>query len=121
MRASTDREHRIIRNRMRRRKQLRNRLIFGILSVFAILFFSIGLFTLKANAQGHDAPQEFKYYRSIAVHTGDRIEDYADVYAPGRDVSSYVREVMRMNQLREEEITAGMFLIVPYYSTEFLE
>ena len=33
-------------------------------------------------------------------------------------ISAYIKEIMKMNGLQSDRITAGMYLVIPYYSSD---
>ena len=33
-------------------------------------------------------------------------------------ISAYIKEIMKMNGLQSDRITAGMYLVIPYYSND---
>ncbi len=104
---------------MRRNAALRKRIgIFAaVLCMLAI--FAIGLFNIRANAQGKDEVLLYKYYKSISIQNGDTLEKIASEYAPSGDEARYIHEVMRMNQLEEDHLISGMNLVIPYYSSDY--
>lgn len=115
------RERKILLNKRRRNAQLKRRITIGAFSLTILLILTAGLFTIRTSAQESSKDNLYKYYKSITVAPGDSISAYAEVYAIPGYHDNYVKEVMRMNQLFTDEINAGMSLIIPYYSTEFLE
>lgn len=117
MRSKDIRNNRVIRNKIRRKRQLRNRLaMFSILLVtaFSSLFFGFG-----TKAQENNEEKAYKYYKSITVEAGDTLWHYAKQYGDDRyygDYHDYIREVKSINSLRNDKITTGAHLILPYYS-----
>ena len=103
-------------NKLRRQKQVRrNR---NILIVMAMLFVS---FSTEANDKEH--PAFYKYYKSIEITSGDTLWSIANAnFDPihYNSADDYVAEIKRMNSLFSDEIVAGSYLIVPYYSSEFI-
>lgn len=56
------------------------------------------------------------------VSEGDSLWKYAQMYGDNQYYNSYedyMKEVMNMNFLKDETITTGQYLILPYYSSEF--
>lgn len=71
-----------------------------------------------------EAAQEqpsFKYYTSIQIQPGDTLWSIAsDHMSPEYgSVQEYIEEVKFLNQIGPDDIHAGQFLTVPYYSQEF--
>ncbi len=108
-------------NRNRRNRQLRRHIRILFLTVIAVLGISFGMFSIHAKADSHDSVHVYKYYKSITVHNNDTLWDYALQYSPDEDYDRYVREVVRMNNLRDDNIDVSMNLIIPYYSYEFMD
>lgn len=110
-------------NKLRRQKQVRrNRNILIVLTVLiivmAMLFVS---FSTEANDKEH--PAFYKYYKSIEISSGDTLWSIANAnFDPihYNNMDDYVAEIKRMNSLFSDEIVAGSYLIVPYYSSEFI-
>ena len=61
-----------------------------------------------------------KYYKSLAIRCGDTLWDLACKYADNAfydTYDSFIEEVIQINHLPDETITAGQKLIIPYYDT----
>lgn len=76
------------------------------------------------SASRSEASQEqpsFKYYTSIEVRPGDTLWSIAAAYmSPEYDsIQDYIDEVKVLNQMGPDDIHAGQFLTIPYYSKEF--
>lgn len=116
-------ERRILNNKLRRRRELRKNLMLCFLSVMLVVTLSISCFGFWSNAQAKDSTPLYKYYTSIEVMPGDTLwsiagEHFSEPYA---DYNEYIEEVMEINSLHSTEITSGSFLVVPYYSSVFLQ
>ena len=65
----------------------------------------------------------YKYFKSVEVAKGDTLwsiaKDNID-YEYYKNTYDYVNEVKRMNSLTSDRIVAGSYIIVPYYSSEFV-
>lgn len=59
-----------------------------------------------------------KYYKSIRIECGDTLWTIADQYVDGLHLSKsdYIAEVCEINNISENEIHTGNYIIVPYYS-----
>lgn len=116
-------ERRIRNNRLRRQRQLRRHILIGTVTMVltVILSSTFGGFLLKANAK-KDEETYFKYYTSIEVKYGDTLWSIATEHMTPQyeSVEDYVYEVMEMNHLKEDTIHAGEYIIIPYYSAEFV-
>lgn len=120
----SDSEIRILNNKKRRMKIVKRQrmaLAAVIAVVVATLVFII--MTLTSNATSENFTPEYKYYRQIAVHSGDTLWDIASANLPTghyRDLEAYMAEISSINHLPEDGcINAGENLILPYYSTEY--
>ena len=116
-------ERRIRVNRMKRRRELRKHILTLVLTFVLVITCSMMFFTVKTKAQNRDEAVYYKYYKSITVSRGDSLWIYAAEYADEDHYDSYqnyIDEVLQMNGLSSESITAGQHLIVPYYSAEFV-
>ena len=108
-------------NRNRRNRQLRRHIRIFFLTVLIVFGISFGMFSIHAKADSHDSVHTYKYYKSVTVQCNDSLWDYAVKYAPDEDYDSYIKEVVRMNNLQDDNINASMNLILPYYSNEFID
>jgi len=113
----------IFRNqRLRNKRVQEKRIIFMICTVFCVLAVILGAFSLKGKAEGDDQ-QTFKYYTSVRLNYGDTLWTMADRFMDQEHYTraSYINEVKSINHIHDEnELQAGMTLIVPYYSGEWL-
>ena len=120
----SDSEIRIRNNRIKRQKIVRRQftLLFAFLTLVLFISIFIGT-TLMSDAQSDDFVPEFKYYKSVTVHTGDNIWNIAsDYYSPEHydNMNAYVFEICNLNRInKSDNIKSGENLIIPYYSTEF--
>lgn len=115
-------EKRIRNNKIRRQRQLRRNINMTVFTVILVLTLSIGGFAIGSKAQDKDAVILYKYYTNIEVQYGETLWDIADTYfceEKYNNYEHYIAEVMQVNGLYSEEVSAGSYLIVPYYSVEF--
>ena len=65
-------------------------------------------------------PVYYKYYTSIRVEAGDTLWDIAERYVCDQTGSrqDYIREVMKLNGMKSDQIRTGENITVFYYSTE---
>ncbi len=65
----------------------------------------------------------YKYYTSIQIEKGDTLWSIADTYMTSEydSIQDYIREIKELNHLGPDDIHAGQYLTIPYYSGEFLE
>ena len=115
-------ERRVRNNKIRRQRQLRRNILFTVFTVVLILTFSVGGFAIGSRAQDKESVVLYKYYANIEVQYGETLWDIADTYFcedKYDDYEHYISEVMQINGLYNEEVSAGSYLIIPYYSAEF--
>jgi LysM repeat protein len=103
----------------KRKRQLQKRVTLGLVTAVLVIAFSILYGSLYVNAEGIESARSQKYYTSIEVQYGETLwavaERYID-YAYYADIGAYIKEVKRINHLRNDEIKAGCYLVVPYYA-----
>ena len=70
--------------------------------------------------QAAPSKETYKYYTSIQIKSGDTLWEIAGKYMSNeyKDRKEYMKEVCSINHISENEIHAGQFLVVPYYSEE---
>ncbi len=117
----TEREIRSQKWKSRRKRQIRANIQRTILAAIVIVLVGISCHMIS-NAQSEIEDVSYKYYTSIQVAQGESLwsiaKEYRDAhYDSARD---YVDEVVNINHLSDEdELIAGQYLIIPYYSTEY--
>lgn len=104
----------------KRRHTVRKQKMYLFMSVIILtlaLSIMIGArFTFAKSTE--DAPERIKVYRSIVIYGGDTLTSIAAQYCSSewKDSASYIHEVSRINNLKEDDmLIAGNYLIVPYY------
>ncbi len=115
------RELRIRNNKIRRRRELRRHVFTGLVTTVLVIGCSLLFFSLKISAQSR-ADVQSKYYKSIQVQEGDSLWNYAGLYGDSRyydSRSDYIKEVSAVNALKNDRITAGQYLILPYYDAGY--
>ena len=116
-------ELRIRNNRIKRRRELRRHVFTGLVTAILVLGCSMLFFSFKIKAQSREDIQ-YKYYKSVQVKEGDSLWNYASLYADSRYYDShraYIEEVSAVNALSDDRITAGQYLILPYYDAGFVK
>lgn len=88
--------------------------------IFVSVFF---VASISTQASDKEHMPSYKYFRSIEISSGDTLWSIAEDNMDARyyrHTADYVAEVKRMNSLDTDQIIAGSYLIIPYYSTEFV-
>lgn len=114
-------EQRIVNNKIRRKNERRKNLLLFVIAIFLVLLLSFTVNVFLSKAQSEDQEIEFKYYKSVLVKNGDTLWSLASENKNFSYTSNeeYYEEIMQINGLKDDKITAGSYLIVPYFSTEF--
>lgn len=96
----------------------------GLLAVVVILIVAFGILlgtSINALASSEkDIASYNKYYVSIRIESGDTLWTIADEYVEGFNLSKldYITEVCQINGISEDNIHAGDYIVVPYFSQE---
>ncbi|TCL58538.1 LysM domain-containing protein [Kineothrix alysoides] len=115
-------ERRILNNKLRRKRQRRKNMFLFAMTFFLVATLSFGVNVFLSNAKSGSDDIEYKYYKSIIIQRGDTLISIASAYMDDNYASaeSYVNELIKINGLRDDKIVAGNYLIIPYYSAEFI-
>ena len=121
----TDRELRQYKRQLRRRQQIRRRILTMIATVCVIVFCAVSYQGIRSLASSGEDPVKFKYYTKVTIAYGETLWELSDHYIDYEEYKNkreYIEEVRSINHLVEEDnIRAGQTLIVPYYSYEFVK
>ena len=121
----TAKELRAYRRRLRRQREIRRRCLVFAMTLCLIAVCTISYHALQTTASTGREVVNFKYYTNITIQYGETLWDIADEYIDYNEYknkSTYIEEVKNINHLDDNcAITAGQHLIVPYFSTEFIE
>lgn len=114
------RHARILRLRRERRRKCMAALVAMTATVFMILICAVSYRAIDSNAN-----TGFKYYTGVTVGVGESLWELAGEYMDREHYDSresYIKEVCSINHLTDENsITAGQMLILPYYSSEYIQ
>ncbi len=113
-------ERRIRNNRIRRRREMRKNFLMFVMTLCLIVTTSVAVSSFRSNAKNDASKETYKYFKSIVVSDSDTLWSIAETYMDEEhydSVSEYIREVMRINSLKNDAIYADAHLIVPYYAT----
>ena len=89
-----------------------------------VLLVSLGiLFGTSVNALASsktDIASYNKYYTSIQVESGDTLWDISDDFIGNMNIdrTEYIDEICQINGIVQDEIHAGDYIVVPYYSKD---
>lgn len=88
-------------------------------AIFIILFTAILYRSQSANARASRRAGECtELYESVQVQSGESLWEissryYSDEY---KSMKRYIAKIKRLNHLSGEKISAGTYLIIPYYA-----
>ena len=114
---TSDPRVRIARKNSDQRKR-RTVMFSAVLTPMLICFMLV--FTLSIQSKAGEDHEVYKYYTSVEVASGDTLWTIADKYMGegSFDKREYIEEVKQLNHMYGDDITAGEFLVVPFYSAE---
>ena len=101
---------------VRRQKKMLAIALLIMISLGIILGTSVNtLASSKADIASYN-----KYYKSIRVEAGDTLWTIADEYIAdfNIDKQDYIAEICSINEICEDEIHAGDYIVVAYYSQD---
>lgn len=116
-------ERRILKNRIRRQREMKKNFLILMMTVCLVVTGSISVSGFRANAKDDSTEVSYKYYKSIAVNNHDTLWSIAEEYMDEEhydSVNEYIEEVKRMNSLVNDTIHYGEYLIIPYYDNNFV-
>ncbi len=122
-RTINDRHDKNLQWKRRRQRQVRCYLLSMVLAAVLMAGCVFSLRVLITKAQ-EEEEVSFKYYTSIQVSYGESLWSIARTYQDDHYdcTQDYVDEVIHINHLKDgEDITAGQYLIIPYYSSEYIK
>ncbi len=96
---------------------VKNFLYITVVTVFLSLAIA-GLFAVCGTSKASAAPdsEPVRYYTSIKIEQGDSLWEIASKYKlENESIAEYIDEIIAMNQLSSEQITAGKSLMIYYY------
>lgn len=99
---------------MLRNKVYNNRIMLSVLVIAIILFLIINSITV---AYADKAVEYEKSFVSIEIRQGDTLTSIAETYAKSEaEYQDYIEEVMSINNLKNDIIHNGCYLLVPVYT-----
>lgn len=108
---------------LRLRRERRRKCLTFTAAVFAAICMIL-ICAISYSSINSSANEGFKYYTIVTVEAGESLWDIAVDYMDGHYDSrdSYIAEVCNINHLDEAgTIIAGQTLIIPYYSSEYIQ
>ncbi|SEK34199.1 MULTISPECIES: LysM peptidoglycan-binding domain-containing protein [unclassified Butyrivibrio] len=107
-------------NKKRREIQLRRRVVTFCVSVSVIIFLALILsFSFKSDASSSDDHQQYRYYSSVSIASGDSVYSIAEKYMDDlhyRDINELAHDIASINRISTNtDLVAGSKIFVPYY------
>lgn len=121
MRSERAQQRKYKRERIRRTKQIIERILLTI-CIIALLAIGGNAILTKATTTEEAGEIYYTYYMEHKIETGDSLWDIAGKYmanGPYESRNEYINEVIRINQLSDANITSGQYLVVPYYEATY--
>ncbi len=114
-------ERRIRNNKIRRRRERRKNIFLAALTICLVFTLSFTVSGFLSNAKTDSNDISIKYYKSIMVEHGDTLWSIAAEHVNGTGATAdLVNEIKELNDLHGDGITAGSYLVVPYFSNDFI-
>ncbi len=106
-----------------RKNKKRKSLPLKLASGFAMIIISVilGLIMVPTKAQAEDSQIYYKYFTAYMVQKGDTLWSLAEQNAHEESYKEYINEVKDINHMYTDTIKAGQYIVIPYYSTEYVE
>lgn len=121
MRSERAQQRKYKRERIRRTKQIFERVLLTI-CIIALLAIGSSAILTKATTTEEAKDVYYKYYTQIEIQAGDSLWDIAGEYmehGPYESRKDYMNEVVELNQLSSTTIIQGQHLVVPYYEATY--
>ena len=121
MRSERAQQRKYKRDRIKRTKQIIERVLLTICLIALLAIGSSAILT-KATTAEEAKNVYYKYYTQIEIQDGDSLWDLAGKYmenGPYKSRNDYMNEVVEINQLSSTTIIKGQHLLVPYYESSF--
>lgn len=112
----------IFRKKRYRRKKKNMSFIFIALLLGIFIGWFLGkqqVVSVSANSNTNHMPR-FKYFTSLEIENGDTIWDIAkeNITEEYDSINDYIKEIKQCNNLSSDRITAGHYLLIPYYAEQ---
>ena len=98
----------------------RNLLLALFTSIIIILCALIGSNIVASSHSKAAQNASTKYYTSIEIEKGDTLWSIAESYITPEypNTQAYVEEIKEINNLGDDDIHSGQYLMIPYFSSE---
>lgn len=112
-----------MRVRSRREAARKQNIIFIGIIVIAVFIIIASVLFGAIKAQAAQNRISYKYYTSIQVAKGDTLWNIAADYITDDydDMHDYIEEICSINHISDDDIHAGQYITIPYYSSDYLK
>ena len=113
-------EIRIRRNKIKRARQLKIRMIMFFATFIIILGAAFGITSIVSKAQNSNDEIKVKEYTSVMVPYGSSLSEIAADYIDYENYDSleiYMEEVLFINHMNSTDVQAGTYIIMPYFES----
>ena len=88
-----------------------------MLTIAVVLVLSITLIGKMSLVRANESVQYEKSFQTIEIESGDTLSAIAQEFAPSEaDYQDYMNEVIEINSLKDGQIHAGCYLMIPVYT-----
>lgn len=107
----------------RRREVKKQKIVLGSAALLLIFAGAVSVLFGVSHTQAAPAETSYKYYTSVLIGKGDTLWKIAGTHITDgyRDVDAYIEEIRNINHILGDEIHAGQYLAIPYYSRDYLD
>lgn len=116
----TKNRKKVLNSRKRRHNTLKKiKLAVTAIAITIMIAVCLGL-SFSSEAKANDS-QYYKYFKGYTVEQGDSLWKLASEYAHNQSYNDYIKEVKSINNMFDNTLAAGSYIVIPYYSTEFIQ
>lgn len=102
-------------------KAIMKRKLMLLVIVLQILFFLVCMTVILKQLLFHNScrgkERRTEYYRSVRICSGESLWEISNRYYSEeyKSMHLYMQKIMKLNNLLDEDIYSGEYLIIPYY------
>ena len=105
----------------RREAEVHQNILLALITTIVVLLCVLIGSSIAASGQSKAAQNtSYKYYTSVEIEKGDTIWNIAEEYMTPEygSIQGYVEEIKSVNNLGDDDIHSGQYLMIPYFSSE---